>query len=169
MKKDTEKTKNEVQWKLASPAGNLYLTATKDHLTGVFWRKSTLPLVTTLEDTSPSSRILKDTIHQLSEYFAGRRKHFELPLSAGGTDFQNSVWQQLARIPYGQTRSYSDIALKIKNHKAMRAVGTANSKNPYSIIVPCHRVIAAKGTMGGYAGGLPAKTFLLNLEQQHKD
>ena len=83
-----------------------------------------------------------------------------------GTDFQIQVWQALAQIPYGQTISYTDIAKKIKNPKAVRAVGSANGKNPLAIIVPCHRVISADGTLGGYAGGLKIKTALLNLEKK---
>lgn len=101
---------------------------------------------------------------QLLEYFAGYRTCFDLPLDAKGTDFQHSVWRQLLAIPFGETRSYSDIAIALNNPNAVRAVGLANGKNPISIVVPCHRVIGKNGTLTGYAGGLPRKQQLLELE-----
>lgn len=101
---------------------------------------------------------------QLLEYFAGYRTCFDLPLDAKGTDFQHSVWRQLLAIPFGETRSYSDIAIALNNPNAVRAVGLANGKNPISIVVPCHRVIGKNGTLTGYAGGLSRKQQLLELE-----
>ena len=101
---------------------------------------------------------------ELKEYFSGKRKKFSVPLNAQGTAFQKSVWNQLSKIPYGKTVSYRDIAIKIKNKKAVRAVGTANGKNPFCIIIPCHRVIAADGSLGGYSGGIQFKKKLLALE-----
>ncbi len=101
---------------------------------------------------------------QLSEYFTNKRQVFELPLEQNGTAFQNQVWQALLTIPYGQVASYADIAQRINNPKAVRAVGAANGKNPISIIVPCHRVIGANGTLTGYAGGLERKQWLLQHE-----
>ena len=101
---------------------------------------------------------------ELKEYFSGKRKKFSVPLNAQGTAFQKSVWNQLSKIPYGETVSYRDIAIKIKNKKAVRAVGTANGKNPFCIIIPCHRVIAADGSLGGYSGGIQFKKKLLALE-----
>ena len=106
------------------------------------------------------------TQKQLSEYFAGQRQHFDLPLTFEGTDFQQKVWQALLSIPFAETRSYRDIAAQIGNVKAVRAVGAANGKNPISIIAPCHRVIGANGQLVGFAGGLNNKHILLQLEQQ---
>ena len=104
---------------------------------------------------------------QLTEYFSGNRKFFDLPLAPQGTPFQQEVWQQLCEVKYGEVASYLDIATKINRPKACRAVGAANGKNPISIIVPCHRVIGTNGKLTGYAGGLERKAKLLNLESQH--
>ena len=103
---------------------------------------------------------------QLAEYFAGRRRVFELPLAPAGTAFQQAVWEALQTIPYGQVASYGDIARRIGNPKACRAVGGANNRNPISIVIPCHRVVGANGALVGYGGGLDKKQWLLNLEQQ---
>lgn len=105
---------------------------------------------------------------QLREYFAGQRKTFELPLDMQGTPFRMKVWQALQEIPYGETKSYRDIAVRVGNPKAMRAVGGANHNNPISIIVPCHRVVGADGSLVGYGGGLDKKTLLLDMERQYK-
>ena len=102
---------------------------------------------------------------QLEQYFAGQRQQFNLPLDFQGTDFQQQVWRALLTIPYGETRSYKDIALQIGNEKAVRAVGAANGRNPISIIAPCHRVIGSGGALVGFAGGLDKKQILLSLEQ----
>ena len=103
---------------------------------------------------------------QLQEYFAGDRQLFDLPLHPLGTPFQLSVWRELARIPYAATASYGDIARRIENPAAVRAVGTANGQNPIPIIVPCHRVIGSNGSLTGFGGGLPTKQFLLSLEER---
>ncbi|PJK01835.1 cysteine methyltransferase [Lysobacteraceae bacterium NML03-0222] len=108
--------------------------------------------------------LLSEAARQLGEYFAGQRHVFDLPLAPQGTDFQQRVWQALRTIPYGQTRSYAQLAAAIGQPKAMRAVGAANGRNPLSIVVPCHRVIGADGALVGFGGGLPVKTFLLRLE-----
>ena len=108
-----------------------------------------------------------ETRRQLQEYFAGQRNVFDLPLDFAGTDFQKKVWQALLNIPYGQTRSYRDIAEQVGNIKAVRAVGAANGKNPISIIAPCHRVIGRSGKLVGFAGGLDKKEILLNIERTH--
>jgi methylated-DNA-[protein]-cysteine S-methyltransferase len=100
----------------------------------------------------------------LSEYFAQKRKHFQLPLAAKGTNFQQGVWAALCNIEYGQTASYLDIATNVGNPKACRAVGAANGKNPIAIVVPCHRIIGSNGTLTGYAGGMNRKSYLLALE-----
>ena len=111
--------------------------------------------------------LIQNAAAQLAEYFAGRRVDFKLPLIMRGTDFQRSVWTALLSIPYGETRSYQDIAVQIGNPKACRAVGMANNRNPVAIIVPCHRVIGRSGGLTGYAGGLSAKQVLLELEARH--
>ncbi len=101
---------------------------------------------------------------QLEEYFAGTRRKFSIPIDLRGTDFQKRCWQQLLRIPYGETRSYAEIARAVGSPNAFRAVGQANHYNPIAIVVPCHRVLAAGTALGGYGGGLPTKAFLLRLE-----
>ncbi len=103
---------------------------------------------------------------ELADYFAGRRASFQIELDTGGSPFQAAVWRALREIPYGRTSSYRDIAERIGRPRAIRAVGAANGRNPVSIIVPCHRVIGADGSLTGYAGGLPAKRYLLGLEGQ---
>jgi methylated-DNA-[protein]-cysteine S-methyltransferase len=108
--------------------------------------------------------VLGECARQLTEYFAGRRREFSLPLDPGGTPFQQSVWQQLRGIPYGEARTYRDIARAIGKPSAVRAVGAANGRNPLPIVVPCHRVIGSNGQLTGFAGGLEAKAFLLRLE-----
>ena len=116
-------------------------------------------------DSMPySSTLLKDACRQLDEYFEGRRQKFDLALKPHGTDFQRSAWESLLRIPYGETRSYLQQAEYIRNPKAIRAIGQANSRNPISIIIPCHRVIGKNGSLTGYTGGLNRKTRLLALE-----
>ncbi len=108
--------------------------------------------------------ILRETRAQLDDYFAGARHTFDLPLAPHGTEFQRDVWQALRAIPYGETISYAQLALRIGKPTAMRAVGAANGRNPLPIVVPCHRVIGADGTLTGFGGGLPTKHFLLTLE-----
>lgn len=110
--------------------------------------------------------LTEQTYLELTEYLAGKRKIFTVPFTLKGTDFQMKVWNALCAIPYGETRSYKDIAVAVGSPKAFRAVGMANNKNPISIIVPCHRVIGADGSLVGYGGGLDMKTALLNLEKR---
>jgi len=157
-----------LQWLMKSKIGPLYLVASSKGLQGVHWKKQPAPMAKSLKGNTPEIKTLALAVEQLDEYFSGARKKFDLSLDAQGTDFQKSVWKQLSKIPYGKTYSYQDIARKIKNPKAVRAVGTANGKNPFCIIVPCHRVIAADGTLGGYNGGLKLKTQLLDLETKTK-
>jgi len=107
-----------------------------------------------------------EAMGQLREYFAGKRASFDLPLAPQGTEFQRAVWRQLQGIPYGETISYGELARRIGNPKASRAVGSANGANPLPIVIPCHRVIAGDGTLGGFGGGLPTKQTLLALEQR---
>ena len=116
------------------------------------------------ESISKSSTLLKDACRQLDEYFEGRRQKFDLVLKPHGTDFQSSAWESLLRIPYGETRSYLQQAESISNPMAIRAIGQANSRNPISIFIPCHRVIGKNGSLTGYAGGLDRKKRLLAME-----
>ena len=113
---------------------------------------------------APDNEVLQRTAQQLGEYFAGTRQTFELELDFAGTEFQKKVWMALLTIPFGETRSYSQIAAQIGNPSAVRAVGAANGRNPISIVAPCHRVIGASGQLTGFAGGLEAKQTLLSLE-----
>jgi methylated-DNA-[protein]-cysteine S-methyltransferase len=109
-----------------------------------------------------------ETVRQLREYFAGERTEFDLPLAPQGTKFQRSVWQRLREIPYGETISYGELARRVGNPKASRAVGSANGKNPIPIVIPCHRVIASDGGLGGFGGGLSVKEALLALETKQQ-
>lgn len=152
------------QWRMNSKIGPLYLTASEEGLQGIFRKKQKTPLIRSLKKTDSAARILLKTVRQLEEYLAGKRKKFNLPLDTTGTPFQKKVWEELRKIPYGKTCSYKDIANRIKNPKAVRAVGGANGRNPLCIIVPCHRVIANNGSLGGYSGGLEMKHRLLSLE-----
>ena len=156
---------NKVQRKIDSKIGPLYLVASEKALHGVFWKKQ---IAGHEEEKSQASAVLDKTEKQITEYLTGQRKEFDMPLELEGTEFQRKVWAELQKIPYGQTRSYKDIAKSLKDANASRAVGTANGRNPISLIVPCHRVISSDGTMGGYAGGLPIKKMLLSLEKLGK-
>ena len=111
---------------------------------------------------------VNDSINQLEEYFSGERKAFDLDLDLHGTEFQKSVWKELLKIPFGETETYINVAIKLGNSRLLRAVGNANGKNPVSIIVPCHRVIGADGKLIGYGGGLWRKKWLLEHEQKYK-
>lgn len=117
------------------------------------------------ESGGTPSRLSDMAARELEEYFAGARKSFDIPIETNGTPFQERVWAALREIPYGETRSYGDIAAAVGNGRACRAVGGANNKNPISILIPCHRVIGANGAMVGYGGGMDMKTFLLALER----
>lgn len=153
------------QWEMKSKIGSLFLVASEKGLQGVFWKKRNVPLATSLNADTQPLRYLNQAYTQLNEYLDGKRTEFTIPLDIQGTPFQKTVWNELRNIRYGETKSYRDIAQKIKNEKAFRAVGTANGKNPISLIIPCHRVIASDGTLGGYAGGLKTKEILLKIEQ----
>ena len=117
------------------------------------------------EGVEQETALIKEAYQQLSEYLKGERKEFDLPLNPKGTDFQKRVWRALCDIPYGETRSYKQIAKAVGNSKAVRAVGMANNRNPITIVVPCHRVTGADGKLVGYGGGLEMKEFLLRLEK----
>lgn len=113
------------------------------------------------------SRLIKNAYNQLMEYLEGNRKEFDLPLKPRGTEFQMKVWKALENIPYGEVRSYKDIAEQVGSPKGYRAVGLANNKNPISIFIPCHRVVGANGKLVGYGGGLDIKELLLDLEKEN--
>lgn len=119
--------------------------------------------------TEEINPVLESCKQQVHEYFEGTRRTFTVPLSAKGTEFQTTVWDALKTVPYGETASYSDIATKIGNPKAVRAIGNANSKNPISILVPCHRIIGKNKTLVGYAGGVWRKKWLLTHEQKKQE
>jgi methylated-DNA-[protein]-cysteine S-methyltransferase len=150
---------------LATPVGELKLVANGSRLAAILWENDK-PGRVRLGPMSeaPDNPILMRTAQQLREYFAGTRNRFDLDLDFAGTEFQKKVWAALLTIPFGETRSYSEIARQIGNPSAVRAVGAANGKNPISIVAPCHRVIGASGKLTGFAGGLEAKEQLLTLE-----
>ena len=131
----------------------------------VYLKKQKVPMAKSLKSPEPAVRVLQKSVRQFGEYFAGKRKSFDLPQDVAGTPFQIKVWKELSKIPYGETCSYKTVAAAVKNSKAVRAVGSANGKNPLCIIVPCHRVIAHDGSLGGYSGGLDIKMRLLELER----
>lgn len=144
-----------------SPIGELMIGEKEGKITHVLFEGSTPPEGYALGETPA----LAEANKQLQEYFVGKRKKFDLDLDPCGTEFMRNVWASLQKIPYGETRSYKDMAISIGKDKAYRAVGLANNRNPISIIIPCHRVVGADGSLVGYGGGLDIKTFLLNLER----
>jgi len=150
---------------MASPVGELTLVAKGERLAAILWQDDR-PGRVRLGDmrVDPSWPVLLETARQLDAYFAGTRTAFDVPLVFDGTAFQQEVWQALLTIPYGETRSYGDIARQIGRPQAVRAVGAANGRNPISIIAPCHRVIGASGDLTGFAGGMQAKETLLTIE-----
>jgi methylated-DNA-[protein]-cysteine S-methyltransferase len=150
---------------MKSPVGELKLIASEKGLAALLWENDNLPcaLWSPLKEDK-KNKILVEVERQLDEYFAGKRKSFSLKLDSAGTAFQKKVWEALLTIPFGETRSYGDIAKQIGNIKAVRAVGAANGRNPISIVVPCHRVIGASGKLVGFGGGLDKKAKLLAAE-----
>ena len=158
---------SETIWydELPTPIGQLRLVADREGLREVWFesgkhRKSPSP------DWVRAARPLAEARRQLEEYFAGDRTRFELKLHPVGTPFQLAVWAELGRIPYGVTISYAELARRIGQPAAMRAVGAANGRNPIPIILPCHRVIGSNGSLTGFGGGLPTKRFLLSMEDR---
>lgn len=143
-----------------SPVGPLTLTQEDQALTGLHFGEHPQ------QGAEGPTPLLEEAARQLEEYFAGQRKEFSLPLAPKGTEFQLRVWQALLQIPYGETRSYGELAAMVGNPKACRAVGGANHRNPLSILIPCHRVVGTGGSLTGYAGGLNVKEFLLKLESE---
>jgi methylated-DNA-[protein]-cysteine S-methyltransferase len=153
---------------LPSPIGPLTLVAASGKLIGLYMdTQAHRPDPDVLgEAGDPRAQPFAAAAEQLTEYFAGRRTEFDLPLAPAGTQFQRRVWAGLQAIPYGQTWSYGQLATKIGQPTAVRAVGLANGRNPIALVIPCHRVIGADGSLTGYGGGLDRKRFLLNLEEQ---
>jgi methylated-DNA-[protein]-cysteine S-methyltransferase len=150
---------------IESPVGALTLVASDTGLVAILWEKDDpdrVRLGAVVED--PDNALLVEAERQLSAYFAGTLTAFTVPLDFRGTEFQRSVWAALLTIPFGETRSYAEIARQIGRPTAFRAVGAANGRNPISIIAPCHRVVGSNGALTGFAGGLAAKEYLLGLE-----
>lgn len=148
-----------------SPLGGLTLVGNDNGLAAVLWAvERPGRVVLDIAGEGPAHPTLVEAERQLKQYFDGRRRAFELKLNAQGTTFQKSVWAALLRIPFGETRTYRQIALELGSANATRAVGAANGRNPISIITPCHRLVGTDGSLTGFAGGLAAKAYLLNLE-----
>ena len=150
------------QYICPSPIGPLSLVEENGALVAVRWNvdltRDAVPMAL------PATPLLRQAAAELASYFAGQLRAFTVPLAPKGTPFQQKVWAALREIPYGETRSYKEIAAMVGNEKACRAVGMANNRNPLPIFIPCHRVVGANGKLVGYAGGLDVKTFLLELE-----
>ncbi len=147
-----------------SPVGPLFVAASDEGLRAIEFRENKHPVKRDGDWREGDNAVLRKVHKQLDEYFAGKRRAFDLPLSPTGTEFQRKVWTTLATIPYGETISYAQLAARIGKPSAMRAVGAANGRNPLPIVLPCHRVIGADGSLTGFGGGLPTKQFLLKLE-----
>ena len=158
--------KNIYFYETNTPIGKIGIATTEDdsHITDLTWESDFENLKKENDFQICETELIKRAKKQLFEYFEGKRKKFNLPLLKAGTPFQILVWNTLEKIPYGETRSYKDIAIAIGNPKAVRAVGMANNRNKIAIFIPCHRVIGADGKLVGYGGGLHIKRFLLELE-----
>lgn len=144
---------------METPIGHMAIEAENNAITAIFFTEE--------EGAAPATKLLQQAQKQLQQYFAGERKAFDLPLQPEGTAFQQKAWQALRSIPYGETLTYGRQAALMGCEKAARAVGGANHRNPIAIIIPCHRVVAAKG-LGGYGGGMDKKAWLLAHEEKHK-
>ena len=153
---------------MPSPVGHLKLVAGDAGLVAILWQgddPERVRLGAMIEQ--PDHAVLAEAQRQLADYFAGRRRSFTVKLDFRGSDFQKRVWAELLAIPFGETRTYGEIARQLGRPSASRAVGAANGRNPISIIAPCHRVLGANGALTGFAGGLAAKQFLLDHERRH--
>jgi methylated-DNA-[protein]-cysteine S-methyltransferase len=151
---------------ISSPVGEITLVAEESGLNLLHWGRYNIPVSW---KNKIARKIIQDTESQLKEYFRGKRKSFDVPLNPKGTDFQVQVWNELKKIPYGQTLTYGEQAKRLNRPNATRAVGAANGKNPIGIIIPCHRVIGANGKLTGFAGGLDSKRLLLSLENSQSN
>lgn len=157
--------KRHVYKQVASPVGKLTLVATDDGLAAILWENDRPERVRlNVEEEDVRHPVLMKAERQLRDYFAGRRQHFDLAFDVSGTPFQREVWDALLTIPFGETRSYAQIAHQIGRPAAARAVGAANGRNPLSIVAPCHRVVGSTGALTGFAGGLDVKAHLLKFE-----
>jgi len=141
--------------------GEIGIAANGNAVTNLYLKKENIPRDTVVQETE----LIKEAARQLQDYLAGKLRDFNLPLAPAGTEFMRRVWESLRAIPYGQTRSYQEVAQSVGNKKASRAVGLANNRNPIPIFIPCHRVIGANGKLVGYGGGLEIKAYLLDLEK----
>ena len=151
--------------RIPTPAGTLYATAVNGALTGIYFEKQQyFPRNMDEWQEDANAAPLPECARQIREYFDGQRTSFDLPLAPEGTDFQQRVWKQIARIPFGETITYSELAKRAGAEGSARAAGAATGRNPITLVVPCHRVIGSDGSLTGYAGGLPRKTKLLELE-----
>lgn len=155
---------------MKSPVGEITLVADKEHLCAIYWDnqkidRNKFPDI----EKKDENKVLRSATKQLNSYLAGKKEKFDIPIRLVGTNFQQRVWRALKSIKYGKTVSYGDIAKKIGNPKAVRAVGSAIGKNPLSIIFPCHRVIGSNGKLTGFAGGLKTKEFLIELERRSEN
>jgi methylated-DNA-[protein]-cysteine S-methyltransferase len=151
--------------RILTPLGTLYATAVDGALTGLYYEGGRhAPEISPDWIEDPQAQPLAECARQLADYFAGKRQCFDLPMAAKGTPFQLRVWGEIARIPYGETISYAELARRAGSAGSARAAGAATGRNPLSIVVPCHRVIASGGNLTGYAGGLDRKTRLLEIE-----
>ena len=148
----------------SSPVGILEISASETSLTHVLFREAQKKPSRKLDETSETSSVIEECMKQFDAYFAGKLKDFDLPMLPEGTDFQRNVWEYLKTIPYGKTISYLEFSRRIGNEKAIRAVGTANGRNPITIILPCHRVIGKDGSLVGHGGDLWRKEWLLRHE-----
>lgn len=154
---------------VATPVGPLLIAASDNALVAVEFRANRHPVKRDGDWREGDNAILRETEQQLRAYFDRERRAFDLPLAPRGTAFQQQVWATLAEIPYGETWSYRDLAQRIGKPAAVRAVGAANGRNPIPIILPCHRVVGADGSLTGFGGGLPTKAFLLRMEGALQD
>ena len=151
--------------RFATPLGTLFATAIGTTLTGIYYEGGRhAPPISREWQEDPYSSPLKECAEQLADYFAGKRQCFDLPVAPHGTPFQERVWREIARIPYGETITYAELASRAGATGCARAAGAATGRNPLSIVVPCHRVVGSDGSLTGYAGGLERKTRLLEIE-----
>jgi len=151
-------------WHYDFPRVNLGIIEEDGFITDIFFESDVRNNLPQTEESAP----IKRAADQLNEYFAGKRSRFDLPVLPSGTAFQKRVWDAVSAIPYGETRTYKEIAVQAGNPLAARAVGMANNRNPIAIVIPCHRVIGHNGSLVGYGGGLDLKAYLLELEKQYK-
>jgi methylated-DNA-[protein]-cysteine S-methyltransferase len=157
------------QYKLKTSFGNIYLVANETSLIKVSWNCGDYPLIKSLTRQEGPMLHLSMAVQQLEEYFRGERKHFNITLDLLGSEFQKKVWKEIAKIPFGETISYAELAKKIGHPNAVRAVGTATGLNHFCLLIPCHRVIKTGGEIGNYSGGNAIKKDLLELESKYFD